>query len=302
MNICNICDKRAKNKCSRCNETYYCSKECQKSDWCTHKYKCSQNISIRKTENKGLGVYSKKKFKKGDIIHKERPITLSNNITIDINKLIILQEFTNVYPNSGIKGIIRTNAIPLGCGSNIGGIFPIISRVNHDCYPNSVYYWNEEEKKEYLMSLSDINEGDEIKVSYITKVIPHNERRLKLYNEFKFNCKCKTCELNDKTLDNKLKKINILDEKIPKIGSIFPDEGVRIAIRTLELLKEINYDRPDIIYPLYYDIYQLIIHTNVKTDIVLYYLDKVIENSIICSGINSLDTKRYLRIKDKIIN
>lgn len=43
MAICTTCGKNQKkmDKCSRCRDVYYCSKECQKSDWKSHKITCN---------------------------------------------------------------------------------------------------------------------------------------------------------------------------------------------------------------------------------------------------------------------
>jgi radical SAM protein with 4Fe4S-binding SPASM domain len=41
--ICVVCYKYVKNdmkKCSRCKAVWYCSAECQKKDWGSHKTKC----------------------------------------------------------------------------------------------------------------------------------------------------------------------------------------------------------------------------------------------------------------------
>ncbi|CAB4421641.1 unnamed protein product [Rhizophagus irregularis] len=43
MNICNVCQKPSTTKCSKCHQTYYCSKECQKKDWKLHKKSCGKN-------------------------------------------------------------------------------------------------------------------------------------------------------------------------------------------------------------------------------------------------------------------
>jgi hypothetical protein len=43
MNICNVCQKSSTTKCSKCHQTYYCSKECQKKDWKIHKKSCGKN-------------------------------------------------------------------------------------------------------------------------------------------------------------------------------------------------------------------------------------------------------------------
>ena len=38
--ICNSCGKKAEKRCSTCGDVFYCSVECQRSDWSTHKKVC----------------------------------------------------------------------------------------------------------------------------------------------------------------------------------------------------------------------------------------------------------------------
>ncbi len=38
--VCAVCGNAAKSKCSRCKTRRYCSPECQKRDWATHKESC----------------------------------------------------------------------------------------------------------------------------------------------------------------------------------------------------------------------------------------------------------------------
>ena len=40
LGFCHRCGKEAKSKCSRCNKSFYCSRECQRSDWSDHKKAC----------------------------------------------------------------------------------------------------------------------------------------------------------------------------------------------------------------------------------------------------------------------
>ena len=46
---CTLCQKSASSRCSGCNLSYYCSKECQKSDWKDHKPECKRK---QNTEDK----------------------------------------------------------------------------------------------------------------------------------------------------------------------------------------------------------------------------------------------------------
>lgn len=41
--VCGGCGGEAKNKCARCGTVYYCSKECQKNHWKTHKITCGKS-------------------------------------------------------------------------------------------------------------------------------------------------------------------------------------------------------------------------------------------------------------------
>lgn len=43
-NLCRVCEKPAKQKCSLCLTTYYCGKECQTFEWETHRFHCKGRI------------------------------------------------------------------------------------------------------------------------------------------------------------------------------------------------------------------------------------------------------------------
>lgn len=45
-NICMCCSKQAKRKCGNCKLVYYCSNECSKKDWSTHKLMCQKRENI----------------------------------------------------------------------------------------------------------------------------------------------------------------------------------------------------------------------------------------------------------------
>jgi hypothetical protein len=49
-NFCSICSKEAELKCSNCKQCYYCSRNCQKVDWKTHKIFCRESELLTKRE------------------------------------------------------------------------------------------------------------------------------------------------------------------------------------------------------------------------------------------------------------
>lgn len=42
------CDKEGTQRCGGCKETFYCSKECQKTHWKQHKYDCRKGFKFMK--------------------------------------------------------------------------------------------------------------------------------------------------------------------------------------------------------------------------------------------------------------
>jgi hypothetical protein len=48
---CRVCHKLTDFKCSGCSMQYYCSRECQKSDWKRHKQQCNKTVSSTSNSN-----------------------------------------------------------------------------------------------------------------------------------------------------------------------------------------------------------------------------------------------------------
>ncbi|GAA5887051.1 hypothetical protein JCM6882_009431 [Rhodosporidiobolus microsporus] len=44
--MCSVCDVRTVNRCSACKEAFFCSKECQKLVWATHKWWCGKDTGL----------------------------------------------------------------------------------------------------------------------------------------------------------------------------------------------------------------------------------------------------------------
>ena len=74
-------------------------------------------------------------------------------------------------------GIVNTNSLPLGKGAAMRGIFPIISRICHSCYPNANHTWNPEKQGESIYCMKKIMPGEEIFISYVDPYSSRKERK-----------------------------------------------------------------------------------------------------------------------------
>jgi SET domain-containing protein len=101
------------------------------------------------------------------------------------------------YP---LTGIVKTNALSLGPGSSVGGIFPMISRINHSCRPNTQHTWNTSIEHETIHAIRDIKKGEEITISYNLGG-PSQPRMQRLKRSFGFDCTCDLCSLADEALE-----------------------------------------------------------------------------------------------------
>ncbi|KAK7084473.1 hypothetical protein SK128_012411 [Halocaridina rubra] len=72
-NKCEICKKAAKQFCSSCRAVFYCSRECQKEDWKTHKIKCKLFV-VQNHPIYGRHMVATRDIRAGEIILKEAPL------------------------------------------------------------------------------------------------------------------------------------------------------------------------------------------------------------------------------------
>ncbi len=87
--------------------------------------------------------------------------------------LSLHNNFHGQYPFSGI---VKTNALPCGPDSVMGGVYPTICLINHSCLPNAHHNWNSDERCETIHAIRYIKAGEEITISY-DKGGPSDSRR-----------------------------------------------------------------------------------------------------------------------------
>ncbi|KAL5389142.1 hypothetical protein DPSP01_002457 [Paraphaeosphaeria sporulosa] len=164
---------------------------------------------VEPSPGKGLGVFAAHTLETGSIIMREAPVitikppkhapgtgyplpVISQLVHAEYNRLSEAQKHSvldltySVLPidlqrygsNLDILGLIfRNNAYDTG--SEIG-LFPKIARINHSCRPNAAYYWNDRLKRRFVYATREIEAGEEIFVSFISLLLPREERQKKL--------------------------------------------------------------------------------------------------------------------------
>ncbi|KAK2778397.1 set domain-containing protein 5 [Colletotrichum kahawae] len=165
--------------------------------------------------------------------------------------------------HSKALGIARTNALPLGSGASEGGIFLEASRINHSCRHNAQNTWNDNRDQPTIHVLKDIDNGEEITISYLGASENYAARQSRLQKSFGFVCACELCTIpapQRTQSDRRLDRITYLDKQI--------GNGIRIVSTPLacfrmahemKLLMEEEGIADARVPRLYYDALQIVI-------------------------------------------
>lgn len=148
----------------------------------------------------------------------------------------------NAHPNMPpFAGTFKTNALPCGSGSMVGGVYPTICRINHSCLPNAQNTWHEDRRHLTIYAIRPIKLGDEITIPY-HEGGPKARRQADLQINFGFKCTCELCSLplvNQSESDARQRKIKQLDIRIgdPRRMMQTPQESLtdcRVLLETLD--------------------------------------------------------------------
>ncbi|KAF9767899.1 hypothetical protein IL306_014868 [Fusarium sp. DS 682] len=221
----------------------------------------NQMVTLGEVPGKGKGLLATRKILKGTRILSEEPIikvpedtpdspALRASIRRQVDALTSDQrrdflDMCNIYSgdaDSQYLGIIRTNALPLDSGS---GIFLAACRINHACDNNAQKSWNEGIKRHTVHALRDIDEGEEITVTYMGVLNNRRTRQEALRKKFKFTCACRLCSLPphlSAESDRRLDEILELDGRIGRHGLMGilsdPKRILRYVDRQVQLYNE----------------------------------------------------------------
>jgi len=109
---CNVCGVTSNIRKCRCNDIYYCSKECQKKDWPKHKARCSAScVSLNSTLNETASPRTITQSNgQGDL----KPVTPSPNGMLEPIKgpLTALSPSIKVETSTALNGVVREPKSP----------------------------------------------------------------------------------------------------------------------------------------------------------------------------------------------
>ncbi|KAF7192271.1 SET domain-containing protein 5 [Pseudocercospora fuligena] len=235
-------------------------------------------FALQNIPGKGKGLISTRSLSPGECIISEVPlfttVTLTNANTIEQDLRSIIKSLPkdsqraflslhNNFPGSPtpFSNLVRSNGYPLGPSSDIGGIFPLVSRLNHSCLPNAQHAYNERQRRMLVHIIRPITSNEEITLSYIPGG-PSSQRQLELKQNFLFACTCELCSLppsEKRKSDERLSRAAVLDSQIgsPRLVYTSPVQALHSAhelssIYQLEQILDLRLPR------LYYDAFQIV--------------------------------------------
>ncbi|RSL50066.1 hypothetical protein CEP54_012108 [Fusarium duplospermum] len=213
---------------------------------------------IRRVPGKGYGMVAASKIPQGTRILAEAPLVrLTEEVGSKYNLRVSIAakldrfppnyrkaylELWNSYPDESKEvAIAWTNALPLGPKSSNSGVFLQASRFNHSCLPNAQETWNENLEKLTIHACTDIEEGQEITITYLKKLAGRKARQQALQDDCRFRCLCSLCSqagTQRKLSDERLEEIQKLNNEVASTMAhqLDPLSNLHKIHRMLELM------------------------------------------------------------------
>lgn len=208
-----------------------------------------------------------------------------------------VRQFLSLHNNykgkNPFSGIMRTNALPCGSGTPVGGIYPTICLINHSCLPNAHSSWNDEEKHETIHATRPIKAGEEITISYEPGK-KFADRQAFLKKEFGFECNCSQCSLpRHQRVASDARRLQMLhlDDVIVKHVQTKPIESLRHCRRLLQVLEEEYGGGAAVLSAMaYYDALQICIAHGDRARASVF-AERAYQSRLVCEGEDSSTTQ-----------
>ena len=324
--LCSNCGVAAESTCAKCHAAVYCGRECQSAHWkAGHKFFCSPKVEVKDIVGKGTGLFARRDFAVGDELSREKPILIQPGVMPNVTiaaasaqaafsalpqvKLDVVMSLSNAWADTGISsrfgistfvplGITKTNGIPLGQNATHSGLYALACRMNHACKPNARYVWRPDLKRELVFATRPIRAGDEITVTYLAEYAPRAARKLRLLEEFLFECKCSACEDPARDLnaqeqsDARMLEIQELIDNVPTVGYTDQQRALRMCERVLQLQGKEKVDTPVDTHRIHYDAYQMAAASGNRRK-ATHHIRAACEDAKLCQGKDSPIARKY---------
>ncbi|KAL4623869.1 histone-lysine N-methyltransferase SMYD3 [Arapaima gigas] len=217
-------------RCSRCKTAHYCNAACQRKAWSEHKRECKCLRSllprIPGTVNDSVRLVARVIFRLLD----PKPsaaeelyslVELESHISdISMDKMEGLKELCTMlllYLKEEVNDMsqLPPNLDPINLFARVTcncftisdgelkeagvGLYPSMSLLNHDCEPNCVVMFQGIQL--HLRAIRDIKALEELTISYIDVMMPSEDRKRCLQEQYHFLCQCVRCATADKDAD-----------------------------------------------------------------------------------------------------
>ncbi|KAF2500040.1 SET domain-containing protein [Lophium mytilinum] len=239
------------------------------------------------TPKKGYGLFATRRIARGTTVILEAPLVviqpppLTLGQGYEISKMLdsLRAEFAKLSPpnqkrylalhahvfpseegKERLMPILRSNAFNTGTGL---GLFPIVARINHSCRPNAAYFWSERLGRRVVYAGRDIEEGEEISISYIPllKTTKEREQRLAQYG---FTCECEACEASrggDSRSDDARAEMQVMLDQLESEVLVPPGEGLMAEKKEEGLIKNslrlVDMVEEEVLVDYYAQVYKL---------------------------------------------
>lgn len=166
---------------------------------------------------KGIGLVTNRLIQAGELIYTERPLFVSRSALLpysehgifyrsalkglSVEALMKFFDLHNAYPTAcdHVRGILNTNCLrvsipdPPDSTEYYVGCFATLSRINHDCRPNTKYFFDVTTFEGQIRAMRDIPPDQEITIAYTELSAPRQQRQESLLASRFFECRCRTC-------------------------------------------------------------------------------------------------------------
>ncbi|KAF7955659.1 hypothetical protein EAE96_004585 [Botrytis aclada] len=191
--------------------------------------------ALKDVPGKGKGLVATQQIPKGTRIIEERPVmtrpkrvptgySLRNQFeALNDQQRQAFLSLENIHPHNNLDeryfGIFKTNALPMR-NEDEGGLFIEACRINHACDNNAFGNWNANIQKHTIHALRDIQEGEEITISYLGSR----------------PCLCVLPAEESRQMDREILNVGRIMPLIPSVFMRFPLQALRYMDQTVQLL------------------------------------------------------------------